>query len=131
MFTLEAQVLGITHTTSVRRDETGNIVVLTTGGPRRATSVNDAVRIARADMGEFLLPAQRGGRPWGLKVQVGEAGAVYGEWPGFPVPPNGRPDNSLIARIHRRWHDSGPISALENALEIVRAYVGNRGRAAA
>src|SRR5438094_151078 len=123
MFTLDAQVLGSPHTTSAQRDEIGAISVRTAGGPRLARSVNDAVRIAHADMGEFLLPAQPPGRPWGLRVQVGEVAAVYGEWPGFPAPPDGRPDNSLVTRIRHRWHDSGPLSALENALEIVRASV--------
>jgi hypothetical protein len=37
----------------------------------------------------------------------------------------------LVTRIRSRWHDSGPISALENALEIVKAYLGSAGRAAA
>jgi len=88
-------------------------------------SLGEAIDIARNDMGEFLLPAQRPGRPWGLLVQVAEVQASYGDWPGFPGPPNRKPDPSPVTRIRRRWHDSGPLSALENGIEIIKAYLGS------
>lgn len=35
------------------------------------------------------------------------------------------PSSELVVRIRRRWHDSqGPTAALENALDIIRAYLG-------
>jgi hypothetical protein len=90
------------------------------------------VHIARQDMGEFLLPAERRGRPWGLRVEVGGVQAVYGEWPLLPGRADGRRDNSPVTRIRSRWHDgSGPLSALENACEIIKSYLGSSGRAAA
>lgn len=132
VFVLEAQVLGNPHTTRADRDDSGTIVVITSSGPHRARSVNDAVRIARQDMGEFLLPAQRPGRPWGLRLEVAGVQAVYGEWPLFPGRSDGRRDNSLVTRIRSRWNDGrGPLSALENACEIIKAYLGSSGRAAA
>lgn len=131
MFKLTAQVLGTTHSVSAETDGAGGITVTTSSGPVRARNINDALRIARRDMGEFLLPAQKPGRPWGLLVQVAGVQAVYGDWPLFPGRPDGRPENSLVRRIRARWHDSEPISALENALEIVKAYLGSSGRVAA
>jgi hypothetical protein len=131
VFTLTAQVLGTQHTTSAERDDAGRIIVNTSNGPLGARSVSDAIRIAHRDMGEFLLPAQRPGRPWGLLVSVAGVQAVYGDWPLLPGEPRRKPDNSLVHRIRSRWHDSGPISALDNALEIVRAYLGSQGRRAA
>ena len=130
MFSLDAQVCGATRSTRAEQDGSGGITVYTSAGPRRARNVNDAIRLARNDIGEFLLPAQRGGRPWGLRVQVGGVAAVYGDWPLLAGPSGGRPDNSLVTRIRSRWHDSGPLSALENAVEIIRAYL-SPGRAAA
>jgi hypothetical protein len=60
------------------------------------------------------------------------AGAVYGDWPLLPAagPPSTRRD-SLVARIRDRWRGGSAISALENALEIVRAYATTSGRDAA
>src|SRR5882757_7870451 len=103
-----AQVVGTEHRTAAIRDESGTIAVTTSAGVIRARSLGEAIDIARNDMGEFLLPAQRPGRPWGLLVQVAEVQASYGDWPGFPGPPNRKPDPSPVTRIRRRWHDSGP-----------------------
>ncbi len=80
IFSLEAQVLGTPLNVSAESDGSG-ITVHTSAGPVAARSVNDAIRIARRDMGEFLLPAQHGDRPWGLRVTVAGAQAVYGQWP--------------------------------------------------
>jgi hypothetical protein len=39
----------------------------------------------------------------------------------------GLPSTELVVRIRPRWHDNqGPTAALENALDIVRAYLGGR-----
>jgi hypothetical protein len=39
----------------------------------------------------------------------------------------GLPSTELVVRIRRRWHDDqGPTAALENALDIVRAYLDGR-----
>jgi hypothetical protein len=108
MFTLTAQVLGNEQMTSARRDAAGAIVVTTASGPLGAASVRDAIRIARRDMGEFLLPAQRPGRPWGLRVEVSGVAAVYGDWPGFRGPRIRERERELVTRIRADWHDSGP-----------------------
>ena len=71
--------------------------------------------------------------PWGLRVEVSGAQAVYGEWPliagGGRV--DGRPDDSPVSRIRREWRDGKPLSALENAIRIIRAYAPGARRAAA
>lgn len=129
MFTLNAQVLGDQRTVSAEEDGLG-ITVTTSHGLRRARSVEDAIRIARDDFGEFLRHAQRPGVPWGLSVAVSGVSAYYGDvrfcragGGGAPLP-----DSDLVVRIRRRWHDGqGPHAALENAIEIIHAYVG-RGR---
>lgn len=97
----------------------------------RARSVNDAIRIARDYIGEYLQPAQRGGMPWGVRVTVSDGVAVYGEWPlvgGSGTSPDFQ--NTPLVRIRNRWHDSGPLSALANAVEIIRAYTPRRRQAA-
>lgn len=139
MFTLDAQVCGTSRSVSAvsavsaESDGTG-ITVRTSGGRVRARSMQDAIRIAREDIGRFLQPAQRGGKPWGLRVVVGSVQAVYGEWPLLPPsggPGGGRPDNSPVTRIRRDYNDSsGPLGALENAIRIIRAYLPS-ARAAA
>ena len=132
MFTLDAQVCGTPRTVSAESDGTG-ITVHTSGGPVRARSSQDAIRIAREDIGRFLQPAQRGGKPWGLRVVVRSVQAVYGEWPLLPSGGRGggRADNSPVTRIRREYNESsGPLGALENAIRIIRAYVA-AGRAAA
>jgi hypothetical protein len=59
---------------------------------------------------------------------VAEGSAAYGEWPlsGGTAAPSFQ--QTALARIRRRWHDRGPLSALENAMEIVRAYNGGSAR---
>lgn len=132
MFTLDAQVCGTERTTRAEADGFG-ITVDTSAGPMRARSVNDAIRIARDDIGEFLQAAQRRGVPWGLRVTVSGGTAVYGEWPllGGGGGRGGGFENSPLVRIRRRWHHgSDALSALANAVEIIRAYAP-AGRAAA
>ena len=132
MFSLDAQVLGTERSVRAESDGLG-ITVYTSGGPRRARTWNEAVRIARDDIGEFLRPAQRPGVPWGLRVTVSGGQAVYGEWPLLPGPSEGGTggfQQTPLSRIRSRWHASSAHSALENAVAIIREYLPP-GRAAA
>jgi hypothetical protein len=130
LFSLGGQKCGLERHATAEADGLG-ITVSLDGEIVRARSTNDAIRIARDYIGEFLQSAQRGGRPWGLMVSVSGGNAVYGEWP-LLGGGGGSPDfqNTPLVRIRNRWHDSGPLSALANAIEIIRAYTP-RGRAAA
>lgn len=130
LFSLDAQKCGYERHARADADGFGAITVNLDGQQLHARSTNDAIRIGRDYIGEFLQSAQRGGTPWGLRVTVSGGTAVYGEWP--LVGGGGRSpsfQNSPLVRIRNRWHDSGPLSALANAIEIVRAYV-REGRAA-
>jgi hypothetical protein len=131
LFSLDAQRCGPARHARADADGLGGITVDLDGQQIHARSTNDAIRIARDYIGEFLQPAQRGGIPWGLRVTVSGGNAVYGEWPLVGSGGGGSPSfqSSPLVRIRNRWHDSGPLSALANAIEIVRAYVGE-GRAA-
>lgn len=131
LFSLDAQKCGLERHVRAEREGLG-ITVYRDGEPVLAGSVNDAIHIARDYMGGFLQPAQRGGIPWGLRVTVSDGVAVYGDWPlsggggggsGF--------QNTPLVRIRNRWHDSGPLSALENAIQIIRGYAGDTRRRAA
>ena len=131
LFSLDAQKCGAERHVHADADGLG-ITVYCDGQPSRARSGNDAISIARSYIGEFLQPAQRGGIPWGLMVTVPDGVAVYGEWPlggGGGRSPGFQ--NTPLVRIRNRWHDSGPLSALENALQIIREYVPRGGRKAA
>jgi len=123
LFALDAQKAGFEHHVHAETDGLG-IVVYTDEEVRRVGSVNEAIRIARDYIGAFLQPAQRGGIPWGLLVTVSDGCAAYGEW---PLAGGGGPSfqQTPLVRIHKRWHDSGPLSALENAIEIIRAYASS------
>lgn len=127
LFSLEAQKAGFQAQASAEADGLG-IVVNTDAGPTRVRGVDVAIRVARDHIGQFLAPASRGGVPWGLLVTVAEGVAAYGEWPlsGGGASPSFQ--QTLLARIRRRWHDHGPLSALENAIEIIRGYNGGSGR---
>jgi hypothetical protein len=131
IFRLAAQVLGTQRSAAATGDGTG-YVVQTDAGPLAARSLNEAIRLARDHIGRFLHEADRRHATWGLLVQVGEVSAVYGDWPLLPAagPPSTR-RTSLVARIRDRWRGGSAISALENALEIVRAYAATGGRDAA
>jgi hypothetical protein len=130
MFSIHAQVLGSERSARAEADGTG-IVVMTTEGPRRASSWTEALNIARDYIGEFLRPAQRPGVPWGVRVSVPDGQAVYGEW---PLTGGGRSSPSFertpLAQIRDRWEGSSAISALQNAVAIVRAYIPRRRAAA-
>ena len=130
LFSLGAQRSGIERHVRAEADGFG-ITLLFDGTPIRVGSTNEAIRRARDFIGEYLLPAQRGGIPWGLIVTVSDGSAVYGEWPLRGGPPGPTFQRTPLVQIHKRWHDSGPLSALENAVQILRAYTTARGRRAA
>lgn len=130
LFSLDAQRCGATCFARAELDGAG-ITVHTDEGLFRAGSAHDAIRIARDRIGRFLGPAERRGIPWGLLVSVSGGRARYGEWPALRgARPSAQFENSPLARIHRRWHDSGPLSALDNAVQIIRAYAPGRRAAA-
>ncbi|MCD6726127.1 MAG: hypothetical protein LT070_02695 [Solirubrobacteraceae bacterium] len=126
MFTLSAQVFGDQRTVSAEQDALG-ITVTTSRGPQHARNLNDALRLARDDLGDFLRRGERPGVPWGLCVSVAGVSAYYGDvrFCCSGGGGGGLPSSELVVRIRRRWHDTqGPSAALENALEIIRAYLG-------
>ena len=127
LFSLAAQKAGFQAQASADADGLG-ILVNTDAGPTRVRAVDAAIRVARDHIGRFLEPASRGGIPWGLLVTVAEGAAAYGEWPlsGGTASPSFQ--QTALARIRRRWHDHRPLSALENAIEIIRAYNGGSTR---
>jgi hypothetical protein len=132
LFSLDAQKCGFERHTSAEADGFG-ITVSRDGEMVRARSVDDAIRIARDYIGEFLQPAQRGEIPWGLLVTVPGGSASYGEWPLLGGSRNPDFQNTPLVRIRNRWHNgSGPLSALANAIAIIRSYAptGRAGRAA-
>jgi hypothetical protein len=107
--------------------------VETASGPVAVRTVDQAIRVARQQIGEMLRRVNR--RPgWGLRVAVGPVAASYGDPdPEATFLPGGRADpSSLVARIYSRWRDGdSALSALDNALEIVGAYAGRPLRRAA
>ena len=130
-FTLEAQRCGPERHVTATLDGFGGITVDRDGDMAHVRSRSEAIRIARDYTGEFLRPAKRGGQPWGLRVQVADGWAVYGEWP-VAGAGGGSPSfrSTPLVRIRNRWHDSGPLSALENAIQIIREYAPQGRRAA-
>jgi hypothetical protein len=132
-FSLTSHICGQEFVVSAYNDGTGWAVV-TPSGQQAAGRFETAPRLARDDIGNYLRRA-RHNQPWGLVVQAGGSSAIYGTPnPAAGVVLGGIPGdpNSLVARIRRRWHDGdSPISALENAIDSVRALVERSGRAAA
>lgn len=87
-----------------------------------------ALNAVRDYLGPFLAPAeQRRDLPWSLSVSVRAGTAFYGTRPphfggggggGVPVEPS-----ELLVKIRQRYEEGdGPIAALQNALQIGRAY---------
>jgi hypothetical protein len=131
LFSLDAQRCGPERHARAEDDGLG-IVVDLDGHLTRVRSPQEALRVARDYIGEYLQPAQRGGMPWGLRVTVPDGTAVYGEWPlVWGGGGSATFQRTPLVRIRNRWHDSGPLSALANAVEIIRAYLPGRGRRAA
>jgi hypothetical protein len=129
LFELNAQKAGFERQIEAEADGFG-ITLIRDGNPSRVSSADEAIRDAGDYMAEFLRPAARGGIPWGLRIVVLDGVAVYGEWP--LVGGGGRSPSfqkTPLVQIRERWHDSGPLSALENAIQIIRAYTP-RGRGA-
>lgn len=132
-FSLTAHICGQELGARAYNDGTG-WVVETPAGQQAAGRFETALRLARNEVGSYLRRA-RHDQPWGLVVQAGGSSAIYGTPnPAVGVVLGGRAGdpNSLVARIRRRWHDGdSPISALENAIEIIRALVERSRRVAA
>ena len=131
LFSLDAQRCGVERHVLVEADGFGISVALD-GAHQPARSFNDAMSIARDYLGKFLQPAERAGIPWGLRVTVPDGVAVYGEWP-LTGGGGGSPgfQKTPLARIRDRWAGSSALSALENAMSIVREYGPRSGRRAA
>jgi hypothetical protein len=121
LFSLAAQKAGFEVHASAETDGLG-ITVSTDQGPIRAHSMDSAIRVARDYIGQFIEPARRGGIPWGLLVTVSEGVASYGQWPLSGGGGSPSFQQTALVRIRGRWHDHGPLSALENAIEIIHAY---------
>jgi len=132
-FELKAHFLGTRRSVSAEPDGLGWLVQ-TESGQRRASSLEQAIRIAEQHVGELLRRV--GNKPgWGLRVSAGNVAASYGDPDPLEVsfPGGGQADpDSLVARIYATWNPgSGPAAALQNALKIVRAYLGRSGRSKA
>lgn len=131
-FELQAHFLGARRSVSATADGYG-WQVTTGAGTMAVGSIEQAIKVARQHIGEFLRKIDR--KPgWGLRVQVGSVAASYGDpdpeevvFPGGPADPN-----SLVSRIRNRWQPGdSPLAALENAIEIIKAYAGRSRRQAA
>lgn len=129
-FQLKAHFLGNHRSIAAATDGYG-WQVTTDSGQIAVSSVEQAIRVARQHIGEFLRKVDH--KPgWGLRVDVGPVAASYGDPdPEEVIFPGGAADpNSLVSRIRSRWQaGDSPIAALENALEIVKGYAGgSKGR---
>ena len=134
-FSLRAHVNGIKQSISASQEVTG---VTLTGdcGQRHVRTMRQAQRIAHDYIGNHLGRANGSDRLWGLVVWVPGFSALYGTphpeaglslGGGAPADPN-----SLPMRIYSRWRKTdSPGAALENAMQIIRAVVGDGNRAAA
>jgi hypothetical protein len=132
LFTLVARIVAEVRTVTVTSDGS-NYIITTETATRAARSLRDAIRLARDEIGNFLVSAERTKAPWGLYLSVANVCTFYGDAPpsvpragGAPLPPD-----ELINRIRDEYKQGGPVSALQNAIRIVEAYLGRRQRAAA
>lgn len=135
LFSLRAHVLGDERSITATSDGVG-VTLSGDFGSRRTSSVDDALRIAHKYIAQHLREAARGDRPWGLVVSVAGFSALYGTpnpaagvalGGGMPADPTSEP-----MRIYRRWRrGDSAMSALENAMQIIRATVDPHGRARA
>jgi hypothetical protein len=132
-FSLTAHICGREYSVRAQNDGTG-WVVTSPAGQQAAGRFQTALRLARNEIGHFLSRVRRE-QPWGLVVQAGSSSAIYGTPnPAAGVVLGGAPGdpNSLVARIRRRWREGdSPHSALENAVEVIRAVLERSHRAAA
>jgi hypothetical protein len=133
MVSFAAEILARTRSASITTTPDGFCVTL--DGPSATYSrCAQALNVAREHLGRFLATAERQrDLGWRLTVTVAAGSATYGTLPaqfgfgGRPV----APDEQLV-RIRGRYHDGdGPIAALQNALQIARAYPPESARAAA
>jgi hypothetical protein len=135
IFELRAHVIGQSRNVACENDGTG-LVLHFPEGRRAVRTIREAIRVAGDDIGRFLRYVDNRNKPWGLYVTVGSVSAKYGEDPpgtvSFPVLGPPADPNSLVARIHARYRPGdSPMQALENAQQILRAYLKEDGRSAA
>ncbi len=123
LFSLDAQASGTDHHVAAESDGYG-IAMQVDGQALRARSYREAVVIARNHMSAILIRAEHGDVSWGFRVRVPDGVAVYGEWP----PEERSAETTAVVRIRDDWQGSGPSSALDNALEILRAYATTRSQ---
>jgi hypothetical protein len=126
IFSVVAQIFGQEQVVTATNDGTG-IQLETATSVRRAATLQEAIRLAREELGRYLRTARHPAAPWGLRVFTPCGNYAYGDWL-FPGAPAARPSPpSALDRIRKRWREgSDPHSALENALEIARACAGKR-----
>jgi hypothetical protein len=132
-FSLIAHICGCEISVSAINDGT-RWVLTGPAGQQVVARFQIAVRLAHSDVGQYLTRARRD-QPWGLVVQAGTSSAIYGT----PNPAAGvvltraaGDPNSVVARIRRCWREGdSPLSALENAVEIIRALTQSSRKAAA
>jgi hypothetical protein len=126
IFSLRAQVLGVTYEATATGDGLG-ITVETSDRAFHTHSVREAMRVARNYLGPILHSADRRHAPWGLYVSAAGVAAVYGSWPLLPAgPPVSAATVELVTRIRREYRDGSASAALENALRIIEAYTSDR-----
>lgn len=126
LFTLSFHLIGDEH--SVTADSTARgITVTTPAGANTHRGLTQAIHAATNYAGDYLRDADRKGQPWGIKVSVADVTARYGAWNlgglvRVPIGPPA-PSDSPVAQIHARYRADGPMSALANAEQILRAYL--------
>jgi hypothetical protein len=132
LFTLIARIVGDVRTVTVTSDGMTYIVTTATA-TQQVRTLRQAIQLAREEIGNFLVSAERTKAPWGLYLSVANVCTFYGDTPprvpragGAPLPPD-----ELINRIREEYKKGGPIAALQNAIRIIEAYLGRRGHRAA
>ena len=133
MLSFNASVMSQSHTASVGLTAEGYRVEIG-GGAQIYARLAHALNAVRDYLGPFLATAERNrDLPWSLSVSVPAGTAFYGTRPpqfgggGVPVEPA-----ELLVKIRQRYEEGdGPIAALQNALQIARAYPPDAERRAA
>lgn len=125
-YTIRARSRGTERCVTGVTDGAGFTVTLN-GQPHVARNKAASLRMTREFLGALLHEADRTNSSWGMMVTVTEGSAVYGDWRLSGFGGGGdveRPD--LLARIRSRYTTGPAMAALENALQIVNACVGDK-----